>query len=488
MNKSTPLRIQYVSAPAGSGKTHQLQQLATKLIGSENRKVLIAQPTKQLIAQTADAITQANPNIKAHTIFSTGDGDAVLPRIERHMRDADKSVGQVLLITHEALKRLPNAYRVHWDLFVDEIPAVFECIPLKVVKTHALLTQHITTEEIAVGISAVKIAVGQASAIDGLNRNESEDELIGHFGEITDHLLDENRTVMVRTAEFNSLLDRTKDRGEVNFFSILDAGFVDGYNSVTFMGANAKDTELFILWEQLKLATFVQHPTMAKGLRYQAHENGSRLTVHYLFENEWTKTRSTRVDAQTGMTLLEGVGKYVQDFFAGQRFLWVANKAADMAMFDQNDRLPPVSHGLNKPHFMNCNAVASTIALVHNQASASFLRLLGLTDHQIRTIICFQAEYQAIMRCSLRKPDAIAPVIVIVPSRSSAEWIADKFDGCSVSKLETGLDWEVGKAGRPIGAKNSRPNARTAKTATERMRAYRQRQKEKGGGNLLINI
>lgn len=114
MTKSIALRIQYVSAPAGSGKTHQLQRLAAKLVSSENRKVLIAQPTKQLIAQTAEAIRQANPNINVHTIFSLGDGSAVLPRIEQHMREADKSVGQVLLITHEALKRLPNAYRVHW--------------------------------------------------------------------------------------------------------------------------------------------------------------------------------------------------------------------------------------------------------------------------------------------------------------------------------------------------------------------------------------
>lgn len=472
MTNKSPLRIQYVSAPAGSGKTHQLINLAATMVASENRKVLIAQPTKQLIAQTAKAIEELNPNINVQTIFSLGDGSAVLPRIEQHMREADRSMGQVLLITHEALKRLPNAYRVHWDLFVDEIPAVFECIPLKVVKTHALLTQHLALEGIARGISGVKIDAGHSTAIESLNRNETEDELLGHFAEITSHILDDNRTLMVETAEYEALLSGTKERGEVNFFSILDAGFVDGFNTVTFMGANAKETELFILWSELNYASFVQHPILGKKLRYQKHENGSRLTIHYLFENEWTKSRSTTVDAQTGMTLLDSVGKYVQDFFSGQRFLWVANKAADMAMFDQNNKLPPVSHGLNKSHFMDCNAVASTIALVHNTASASFLRMLGLSDQQIRIIICYQAEYQVIMRCSLRKPDAIAPVTVIVPSRSSAEWIADKFDGCSVSKLETGLDWEVGKAGRPAKGK-------TAMSPAERVRAYRQRQKEK---------
>lgn len=139
-----------------------------------------------------------------------------------------------------------------------------------------------------------------------------------------------------------------------------------------------------------------------------------------------------------------------------------------MPMFDQNDRLPAVSHGLNKPHFQNCNAVVSLIALVHNHASAKFLGMLGLTDAQVRTVICYQSEYQAIMRCSLRDPKASAPVTVVVPSRASAAWLASKFDGCTVAKLETGLDWEIGKAGRPTGQK--RP-----KTAAERMREYRKR-------------
>lgn len=472
MSKPT---ILYVSAAAGSGKTHQLIQHVTKLVASDHRKVLIAQPTKNLIIQTANDIKSVNPDIDVTPIYSIGDGKAVTPRIEQHMRDADRTKGQVLLITHEALKRLPNAYRVHWDLFVDEIPAVFENIPLKVVKTHSYLTDHIKLKEIASGISAVDIEAGHLQAVNGLNVNESEDELIGHFGTISDHLLDENRTVMVESEELNSLINGTKTKGEINFFSLLDAGFVDSYNSVTFLGANALETEMFIIWKTLKMATFVEHPTLSKGLRYSKHQNGHRLQIHYMFENEWTKTRSTMPNPQTGLTLLEGVGQYVQDYFAGQRFLWVANKAAGMDAFDQNNRLPPVSHGLNKPHFMNCNAVASVIALMHNRASARFLGLLGLSDHQIRTIICYQAEYQAIMRCSLRDPQAIAPVTVIVPSRSSAEWLAGKFDGCAVGKLETGLDWEIKPAGRPAHTQR--------KTAAEYQREYRQRQKLKKAGN-----
>jgi hypothetical protein len=462
-------RIHYLSAPAGSGKTFQLEQLAAKLVASEKRKILIAQPTQHLIRQTAVNLRQTNPGLAVKTIYSNPTHDAVLPRIEAHMANANPAKGEVLLISHEALKRLPAAYRHHWDLFVDEIPAVFDCVTLKIVKTHGHLTDHIQLEDLGRGISAVKIAAGHQAVIEALFRNESRDELLDHFHKIASYLLDGHRSVIVETDTYQALIDGRKAEGEINFFSILGPEFVQGFNSVTLMGANALETELFALWGTRSDVSFEEHPFLTKGLRYLGHQNGPRLTVYYLFEQEWSISRSQRVNDNTGLTLLDDVGDFIQRFFAGQRFLWVANKSADMQMFDRSDRLPAVSHGLNEPHFMGCHAVASTIALVHNHASAKFLGMLGLTDQQIRTIICYQAEYQAIMRCSLRDPVAIAPVTVVVPSRASAEWIANKFAGARVSKLNTGLDWEA----RPIG----RPKAMRAMTGAERVAKHRARKK-----------
>jgi len=86
-------RIHYVSAPAGSGKTFQLEQLSAKLVASENRKILIAQPTQHLIRQTAVNLRQANPGIAVKTIYSNPTHDAVLPRIEAHMANADPAKG-----------------------------------------------------------------------------------------------------------------------------------------------------------------------------------------------------------------------------------------------------------------------------------------------------------------------------------------------------------------------------------------------------------
>jgi len=460
----------YVDAGAGSGKTHQLIGHAATLVKAQKAKVLIAQPTKVLILQTLAEIQSQFPDVSAQAVYNAGDGKAITPAIMEHMKQADPHGGQILLITHEALKRLPNAYRVHWELFVDEIPAVFENVSLKVAKTHSHLTDLLNLEAITGSVAAVKIREGFKSQMEALRVNKSGDQLLGLFSEIATHLLDDNRTVMIETAEYNALLSGKRPQGELNFFSILRAEVVADYKSVTFMGANASETELFILWESLSEVQFQEHPHLSKGLRFKQHGNGQRLTVNFLFEHEWSISRSRRVNPQTGRTLLEDVGQFVQDHFAGQRFLWVANKAADMSMFDQNDRLPAVSHGLNKAHFQSCNAVVSLIALVHNHASAKFLGMLGLTDAQVRTVICYQSEYQAVMRCSLRQPAATAPVTVIVPSRASATWLASKFDGCTVTKLETGLDWEVGKAGRPKAGK-------APKTAKQRMREMRERRK-----------
>ncbi|MBF5090588.1 hypothetical protein F1640_11300 [Novosphingobium sp. NBM11] len=462
--------VYYVSAGAGSGKTHQLIGHAATLVKTQKAKVLFAQPTKALIIQTLADIQSQFPDVPARAIYNAGDGKAVTPEIVEYMKQADPHGGQILLITHEALKRLPNAYRVHWDLFVDEIPAVFENVSLRVAKTHSHLTDLLALEEITDKVAAAKIREGLKSQMEAMRVNKTGDQLLGLFGEIATHLLDDNRTVMVETAEYNALLNGKRPKGELNFFSILRAEVVAGYKSVTFMGANATETELFILWESLDEVQFQEHPHLSKGLRFKQHGNGQRLTVNFLFEHEWSISRSRRVNSQTGRTLLDDVGQFVQDHFAGQRFLWVANKAADMPMFDQNDRLPAVSHGLNKTHFQSCNAVVSLIALVHNHASAKFLGMLGLTDAQVRTVICYQSEYQAVMRCSLRQPTATAPVTVIVPSRASAAWLASKFDGCTVAKLETGLDWELGKAGRPAAAK-------APKTAKQRMREMRERKK-----------
>lgn len=305
----TATSIHYVNAGAGSGKTHQLVGHAATLVKTQKAKVLIAQPTKVLILQTLAEIKSRFPDVTAQAIYNTGDGKPITPAIVEHMGQADRHNGQILLITHEALKRLPNAYRVHWDLFVDEIPAVFENVSLRVAKTHNHLTDLLDLEDITDKVAAVKIREGSKSQMEARRVNKTGDQLLGLFGEIATHLLDENRNVMVETAEFNALLNGKRPKGELNFFSLLRAEVVADYRSVTLMGANATETELSSYGKpSVRLSSWSirncprgcasRSMTMAIALpSISCSSMNGRFRAH----DEWTRKRARRCSKRSGI-------------------------------------------------------------------------------------------------------------------------------------------------------------------------------------------
>lgn len=65
------------------------------------------------------------------------------------------------------------------------------------------------------------------------------------------------------------------------------------------------------------------------------------------------------------------------------------------------------------------------------------------------------------------------PVHIIVPTRGSADWIAERFPGCRVQHLETGLAGPKPKGAKRLGKEPLTPAERKA-----RMKAKRELQKE----------
>jgi superfamily II DNA or RNA helicase len=89
----TVATVYYVSAGAGSGKTHQLIGHAATLVKTQKAKVLIAQPTKVLMLQTLAEIQSQFPDVPARTIYNAGDGKPVMPEIVEYMKQADPHSG-----------------------------------------------------------------------------------------------------------------------------------------------------------------------------------------------------------------------------------------------------------------------------------------------------------------------------------------------------------------------------------------------------------
>jgi len=437
--------FKYVDAPAGSGKTYSLTRFAVEQ-ARQHRKIVIAQPSKELITQTRDDIAEIDPDVKVTAIFGDRGTKNVVLAITKHLTRATPQSGEVVLITHEGLKRLETqGYRGGWQLVVDEIPSVFDHKALTIKHTHGLVTPYLRLESLAHGISAVE-AVSNA-AIDDLIAKADDDQNLETFTDVLKAVTDPNRLVCVIEAMWDQLLSGSAK--QCDFFVIQKPEAYAGWASVTFMGANAKHTEMMVIWPKLFDVAFDDHQELKSQLRYHQHANGHRLTLHYMFD-DWSKSYADTSAA--GKLVIMHVADAVKSLFNGETFLWGANKENE-DLFDRSSFLPHLPHGLNNPAFSGCHNVALLSATNRQTSAIKFLRLLDLSHDQIRATLAHQIAYQAAMRCSLRDPKAIEPVTIVVPAKATAQWIADRFPGSSVQLLETGLEGP-NATGRPTIGKN----------------------------------
>ncbi|WP_313392058.1 hypothetical protein [Sphingobium yanoikuyae] len=460
-------QIQYVSAPAGSGKTYELARWATERVAA-HEKIVIAQPTKKLMQETAKAIVGLDPNTTPTLFYSRSKRDNVTARIQAHFEGAAPHHGEVIIVSHEALSRLPDSHKKFWHLFVDEMPSVFSASSLNIPKTHHLVTTSTRiAAELVSGIGVIEKASPLLETIA-----TSDDDGYRPFQQFARAVLDPNILVLADTDQFNDLIGNSKTTGKFYTYHIERSNFVQGFGSVTMMSANFEDCELYHFWDRFENIQWAKHPIQHRieaGARFQGgvHKNGSRLSVRYLF------------DEDVGLEYLRGTNgtecpldlicELVEADYAGSSYLWHVNKDFQMATpLDHAGLLPMVSHGINQPHFVATHNVAIISAFNYGSPACRFLKKLGFDDRQFRTMLNYQKDYQTMMRCSLRDPAATRPVDLLVLSRGSAEYIAGKFPGCNVAKVEH----EIAPPKRSGGQKKAEP-----KTRAEIQKAYRARLK-----------
>jgi superfamily II DNA or RNA helicase len=111
-----------VSAPLGSGKTTAAIEVAGHAARA-GQKYVIAQPSIELINQSARQFRERWPNIAVKAIHGES-ANNVAREIADHTRKS--SNGEVLFITHAALMQCPYwDRRKDWNLIVDEAPQIF---------------------------------------------------------------------------------------------------------------------------------------------------------------------------------------------------------------------------------------------------------------------------------------------------------------------------------------------------------------------------
>jgi len=241
-------------------------------------------------------------------------------------------------------------------------------------------------------------------------------------------------------------------RGETQtlaIHSILSPAIVEGFAGVFMTAANFEDTALYQLWsewngaEDAPLASqpsFIRDDAFLNSLRFQSHQNGELLTIHYGMEmtnsKEKLKDGVTEADKRTNRDRLIDSAKRL---FGDDPVLWQANKSYNGNPFGGNaTRLPNVPHGLND--YADYHNIAFLSALHPTPDHYRFLAHHGLDSTAVYNAIYYQAVYQSVMRTALRDPNNRHPIKIFVSDIGAAQYLQSIFAGAKLVRIDSGID------------------------------------------------
>ena len=138
------MRIKFCAAPCGSGKTHQIINRACEVVRTHNR-VLILQPTRELINRTVQEELLSRPNPPQVRVFhrgTVGDGK-VSKALADYVREAP-DIPEIVLATHQVLPHVRLfANKSEWHVLIDEALQAVRYQQHRIPQTHNLITDHL---------------------------------------------------------------------------------------------------------------------------------------------------------------------------------------------------------------------------------------------------------------------------------------------------------------------------------------------------------
>jgi hypothetical protein len=279
---------------------------------------------------------------------------------------------------------------------------------------------------------------------------------------------------MVNQDEYRSLLDDDalqmdsekldqSDPGILRVFAELAPSRVEGFRSVTIMGANIKFSLLWQAWSGQ--VQFKPHPLIGQDPRYQmrfTQHRGELAQIHCANIDGFSKRFRDR-DQNLSLLLDWALGLIPQD----QPFIYLAN--TDVENLERGIRLDHNCHGLNT--FQDVSNCLFLSAQNLNPSYQGWLNRKGINKDRVRTAINAECAYQFVLRSALRDPDNTKPVCIIVPDRTTAYFLYEMLPGSDVIEHDVFPAESKSKpnAGRPM-VENPRPDA-------VRKRAYRAKRK-----------
>lgn len=471
------LTYQYVSAPAGSGKTHSAIRHAVD-IGRTGDKVIIAQPTIDCITEWhpktceyADKFSGNPVSVLRFDQQECGEGKT-LSAIHQHL-ETSKDGGEVIFITHAALLFIRDWYKPErWHLIVDEIPDPTRFFAKHLPENHNFITDAIHWEDFSA--TCYEVVPKDAAPLLRYARNESKDDVDKEFQEIAQSILNPHAKVLAARENLHRTIGGDTQHGKfpLYLFSILQPSIFESFKSTTIMGAGFEESLLYLLWSA-KQVDFQEHSKLSASLRYQVHPNGNRLEIYYLADDHWSQNLSKKKQELDGHSVTNNqiALDAVLQAFGDDPFTYLVNKntaeeARALFKGSKTKPLPYSPFGLNG--YVEYDNVAVIAAFLPPPYHYRFLDDFGINADDVRNAIHNQITYQAITRTSLRDLSKSSTVKVLVTDKHMAEWLADQFEGSAIGA--------VGEV--PMVPKNKGGRPKKHDTAKARVNAFRQRARD----------
>lgn len=450
------------SAACGAGKTRATALRAIRL-ARDGERVLIVQPTLELIDQTvADEIKPIAAGVRVTAIHGEN-SETVVRDIVRHLREPQPG-GEILLITHSAHERLPHVpASMVWHLIYDEVPQTIWSAERNLTRNHRLLLDGVTAEPSEYP-EYVRIRPANAAYLGAIVRNAERDDVDAVLAEIAAHVTSRHWHVYADAEQFGNLTAASGDekRRKLILHGVMQPSLMDGYKSVTILGADVGESALAYLWSRAGV-TFREDRRFDRDLRFTTHQNGDLIDIYYLSSVPWSKR--FRDSEAEGQKVLDLAAKAIIDLFGDEPFAFLANKDVPHAIWkdaaSRASRLPNIAHGNNA--FQHLHNVALLSALNPTSGHFAFLDTLSMDSDDVKTAVMRSALYQAACRISLRNPDDRNHKRIVVPDLDSAVWLEEKFPGANVLNL-LGEDVQITRTGSP-----GRPKIHACKAVVDAM-------------------
>lgn len=437
-------------------------------MAQQGRKILFVQPSRELISRTiTETFKPLGPTYRYRAITGDTHGGAVVAGIVGHFRDTPRNQGEILFITHAAFLLLPFLVRAgDWSVIVDEVLQVDLFESFNIPDTHRLITAALDFVPGDGGYGRLLAAISSASSfsLDQIARNSRSDQVLAQFSGFAHRMLSDHWEVYARQDSFERLIAGGKG-GQLQTYSLLNATIFGRFAETIIASACFTDSMLYQLWTGRGVQLQPVGQEFFDGLRYQLHGNGAQVTIRYVLDEHWSKTkRDLAVDG--GGTVGEAIIAGVAQALGSAPFVWMGNKDQSGAF----DALPHATQLPNSPHgrndFQQFHHVVVLSALNPPPTHFAFMDTLGVSGDALKTAHYRSAVYQAVMRTSIRNPNDPTPKTIIVMDRPTAHWLADCFPGARVEQLNINATLPYRPRGRPrVGE--------VALSPAERVRRYR---------------